>query len=232
MEIDDPNTPESPDYSGTQVAFIPEGWDTTLVEFDLTGTYDIKPGDVVSLRNSAITKTTTVTELAITNVDVDTDIVSGIAAPGSHIDLWASTPPDWPNYYRHVTADEYGNWSADFGQFGDEGDEQNTVDLVGDVWIDSQQPELDEGNDGDKTMFGLTIPPPPPVPFIWADPLCECINGWDWNVGDTITVQVFDQNGNELEVQNPSPGLLRLRAVLFLNWVRKVLTFSLGTGSP
>jgi len=171
----------------------PAPWDPnqSLVEFDLTGEYDIQPGDVVTLSNkteempATITKTTTVTALTITSINVETDIVSGVALPGSHIDLWVSTPPDWHNYYRHVTADEYGNWSANFSVVGTGDDEQETVDIVGDVWIDSQQPEFDD--DGDKTMYGQTVPR-----FV-VFPEWEWFDGLSWPDGAEVVITVEDK---------------------------------------
>jgi hypothetical protein len=130
--------------------------DPSYIEFNLSGIYDIQAGDVISLTNGTITKTTTVTELAITRVDVDEDTVSGIAAPGSNVDMWVCYTTDWINTYRHVTADGNGNWVADFSVFGDDPDEQNTFDILPGTWVDSQQ--VDE--DSDATMYGMTVPNP------------------------------------------------------------------------
>ena len=35
-------------------------------------------------------------------------------------------------------------------------------------------------------------------PYIWADPSAEYINGWDWGVGDSITIKLYDQSDHLL----------------------------------
>jgi len=175
-------------------------WDpnTSLVEFSLSGLYDIQPGDVVTLSNktktmpATVAKTTTVTELAITNVDVETDIVSGVAAPYSGIDLWASPPPDWQNVNRHVTADENGNWSANFHEVGE--GEQGTTDIGPGVWIDTQQ--VDE--DGERTMYGVTVP----NPFIDAHPQYDLVYGWEWPLNTELTLTI---NGEMVATTTMTP---------------------------
>jgi hypothetical protein len=97
LTIDDPDTVDDPDYT-TSLTVDWALWDTdhtqTLVVVDLGGVYDIQPCDEVNLSNVAVTKTTTVTDLAITDIDFDADIVHGVAAPYSQLDIWVSTPPD------------------------------------------------------------------------------------------------------------------------------------------
>lgn len=40
--------------------------------------------------------------------------------------------------------------------------------------------------------------------LIWADPLHDAINGWNWGVGDAITIQVFEPDGTELAISTPT----------------------------
>jgi hypothetical protein len=131
-------------------------WDPNygFVKIQLSGTVDLQPGDTVSLTNGKITKTTTITEVAITSVDVDNDVVRGKALPFSNISIWASSFNDW--FVRYVTADENGNWVADFAHPGNGSDEQNQVDIVYWSWIDAEQAD----NDGDVTLYGNPVPTP------------------------------------------------------------------------
>jgi hypothetical protein len=64
-------------------------WDDneSYIEFNLSGSCDIKPGDYVSLMDGMITKDTWVTGLELTRFDVINDTVSGKAAPYSNVDL-------------------------------------------------------------------------------------------------------------------------------------------------
>ena len=77
---------ESISRTATVVAHAP--WDPnsdSYVEYYFTGEFDILAGDVVSVTQGATTKTTTVTNLAFTDIDLDTDIVTGIASPGANV---------------------------------------------------------------------------------------------------------------------------------------------------
>ena len=52
---------------------------------DLSGEFDIVPGDVVTVTDGFGTKTHTVTDLAVTGVDVGSDLVTGVAALDSTV---------------------------------------------------------------------------------------------------------------------------------------------------
>ncbi len=183
LEIDNPSNGPGTDYSTNRVVFVAP-WDSnqTYVSFDLWNVYDIQPNDVVSVSNGTVIKTTIVTSLAFTDIDVDADIVSGMASPGARIDIWACDAVNCIN--RHVNADNNGNWIADFAHTGVEGDEQNTFDIVGGTWIDSQ--ENDE--DGDRTMFGQNVP----NPHIEVEAWNNRVTGYEWPSDTEITIAVDD----------------------------------------
>lgn len=154
----------------------------SYIEFNLSGSYDILPGDFVSITNGLITKDTTITKLELTEVNISLDIVGGKAAPGTNVDLWVCNTTDWVNFYRHVTADGDGNWTANFSTPGVLPDEQNTFDIVPGTWVDSQQMDPDN----DTTMFGMTVP----NAGFGARANWDLVEGWDWTPGEIITVQV------------------------------------------
>ncbi len=139
-------------------------WDPnqSFLQFVLKDLLDIRAGDLITLTNGTITKTTVVTDLEITWFDVAHDVVYGKAAPGSSVYLWACNISNCINVIRHVVADEDGVWKADFSVPGGLPDEQATYDLVPTTWVDSQQ--MDE--DGDATMFGKSIPYTVLVPVV------------------------------------------------------------------
>ena len=176
------------DYSTTgTVDWAP--WDTsqtqTYISFNLWGVYDIQPGDEVSLSGSTVTKKTTVTDLAITSFDMDADTVSGIAASGTRLDVWVCNQTNC--FYRHENADVDKTWFADFSIPGDEGDEDKTIDIARDTWINSQQ--VDE--DGDRTMFGDVSPN-----FIETHPQYDEINARGWLRGTVLTMTISGLGNN------------------------------------
>jgi hypothetical protein len=187
LTADDPDT-GGIDYTATQtVGLAPWDPNQTYVSFNLWNVYNIQPGDVVSLSNGSFTKTTTVTNLAFTDIDVDHDVVTGIAAPNSHVDIWACENASCIN--RHVDADGGGVWIADFGNAGAQGDEQNTFNIVLATWIDSSQND----EDGDQTFWGQNVP----NPYIEAAPFSDWVHAREWPIGTLMT----------LEIDDPSDGL-------------------------
>ena len=84
-----------------------------------------------------------------------------------------------------------GIWTADFGSLG--------FDLLEDMWAGGHVND----EDGDVTAAHNSGAPTPP-PYIWTDPICECVNGWDWHEGDELMLQVFDQAGAEFELLAPT----------------------------
>jgi hypothetical protein len=111
--IDDPATPEDTDYKATQPVTPgpPPDPDQTLLGFNLRGVFDIQPGHVVTLTNGAITKAHTVTDLAVTDVDPESDTVSGTAPPGTEVGVRPCDPSGCYNGY--TIADASGNWTVD-----------------------------------------------------------------------------------------------------------------------
>ena len=181
VTVDDPSTPVLPDITRTTVVYE-ASWNPGEYRFDLNlyGQMDIQPGFVVTATLDDITKTLIVTPLAFTDIDVDLDLVTGIAETGSRVDVWSCGINYCVN--RHVTASSSGVWSADFAHPGLESDEQDTIDIVLSTWIDSSQRE----EDGDQTMFGQSVP----NPFIEASPNSNWIHARDWPIGTLVTMTI------------------------------------------
>jgi ABC-type branched-subunit amino acid transport system substrate-binding protein len=187
LEIDDPDTLGDPNYATTEtVGLAPWDPNQTYVSFNLWGVYDIQPGDVVSMSHDSTTKTTTVSDLAFTDLNVDADTVSGIAGPGLRVNVWACDASSCTN--RHVNANSGGTWVADFAHPGVEGDEQNTFNIVRGSWVDSSQ--VDE--DGDSTMFGQNVP----NPYVEASPAGNWVHAREWPIGTEITMTISGSGGD------------------------------------
>jgi hypothetical protein len=160
--VDDPATKKKEDYS-TSATVVDDNAGYTKLIFDLTDIFDIQPGFEITLRDGVTTKTHVVTALAVTNVDVDTDVVSGVAAPESALELWGCWE-DGCHGSREALADNAGNWFSDFSD-----ESQVTYDFLAGSWAVAAQ--WDEDNDG--TLSGWVVPEnapdPEPAPETEAD---------------------------------------------------------------
>ena len=152
LEIDNPGSPDDPDYSMAQViALCP--WDSsrTYSEFNVGESIDIQAGFEVRMSDGITTKMLTVSNLSFTSVDIDNDLVYGIADPKVPVNVWACDGSGCYNY--HTTSDNLGTWLVDMTQPSDQGVAFN---IINGTWIDSDQ----RNEYGDSTMFRLDIPNP------------------------------------------------------------------------
>jgi hypothetical protein len=143
--VDDPATPEDTDYTATQpvTPAPPPDPHQTVVVFVLRGVFDVQPGHVVTLTNSAITKAHIVTDLAVTGVDPETNTVSGTAPPDTEVGVRPCDPSGCYNGY--ATADASGNWVADLSG-------------IYDIIPGSQGEAFQDDSDGDFTSVSWSVP--------------------------------------------------------------------------
>jgi regulation of enolase protein 1 (concanavalin A-like superfamily) len=164
LTVDDPNTAESPDLTMSKtVDVVTEPPDNNSVWFDFAGVYDLKAGDVVTLTDGTTTRSLVVSVLSINAVDIETNIITGIAEPGSAIRL--PVPGE-----VFASANDDGLWEANFAEAG--------FDLVaGTTFI----AELYD-DDGDLTSFEEYVPLP-----IWRDEFdSDALDpSWYWKNGDS-----------------------------------------------
>lgn len=170
LTIDDPATPQSPDYSADEPAG-PTPWDPNQlwVQFSFADAYDMKPGDEVTLYDGATTQTHTVRNLAITEVDKEANTVAGTADVGETVYIW----PHATGQQLQATADEAGAWQVDF---------TGLFDLVEG---EGGRSEVRDGQ-GNSTAVDWRIPNPRFVVF----PEWEWFDGLDWPDGATVTITV------------------------------------------
>lgn len=192
IEIDDPTTPQiNPDFTGTVTASIPP-WNQNETRFTLnfSGQYDLRPGDLVTVTDGNTIKTHTVTGFQITNIDVDTDIVSGITNTGGSVDLWICGDGC---VNRNEPVDQNGEWSANFAVPGDKDWEQGTFDIKPGTGGDSAQ--WDE--DGDGTVIGWNVP----YYTLHANLKGNEVHGHDWPGSSMVTLTIDNDT-------NPTNGVL------------------------
>ena len=172
LEIDDPNTGQSPDHSqDAQVVPLPWNPNDIWVRFDFAGLYDVKPGDVVSLSEGATSRTHIVQNLAITGVNEVEDAVSGTAEEGETIYVW----PHATGQQVEATAGSGGAWQVDF---------TGIFDLVPGECIRSEVRD-DTGN---ATGADGCIP----NPHFSAFPEWDSVEGWEWPLDAMIHMTIDD----------------------------------------
>lgn len=145
--------------------------------------FQITSGQHVQLDNDLHTEEHIVTNMRLVSVNWDTEQVSGTAEPGSKIEV----PAAGGGFYviRRVTANDNGEWTADFAQPGSAQDEQEILDLrLGQVFFIPEQ--WDEN--GNSTKFWWQ----PPNPIISTRPFERQISGYDWPDGALITMTIDD----------------------------------------
>ena len=183
LTIDDPDNGVGIDYTDTQQIIVAE-WDPnqTWVRFALD-TFELQPGQIVSMTDGTATKTHTVTNLAITNIDPVADTVSGTAEPGSQVEIgWICD--DLGCAFRRVTTNGSGNWLADFSEVGEDGDEQDLFDIVPGTGNEARQPDID----GDSTTVQWWVPNPN---FSARFPEKQ-VHGYDWPLDSDVTISIDD----------------------------------------
>ena len=149
--------------------------------FDMATSDDIIAGDTVTVSQGATTKSHVITQLGITAIDPDADIVSGVATPGSELNIWVHNVD---NVWRHEIVAPDGTWSADFGISGDEQDEEGTTDLIPGSNGNSAQCDIDN----DCTFASWGIPNPK-----FSVRLTEGeVHGYEWPLGESVTLTIND----------------------------------------
>ena len=187
ITIDDPENGVGIDLTRSgEVSTETGGWNCQTwwgycFVLDLRGEYDVQAGQLITISDGTHTISYIVTTLLLTNVDLANSTVSGTAEPLSEInlDLWPSCGQ------RHIFTDVNGNWLEDFSVPGNEPSEQETCDFSSDPLRDVV---AYQGSGEGETWVGWYMP----NPRIGTWPNDDRIEGWEWPLGATITVEVDD----------------------------------------
>ena len=189
-----------------------QSWETqsdSNGEFDLSiSQFQILPGTQVQVSDGTSTRTHTVINLSVTNTDVDTNTLTGIADPG---DLQVMACTSGYCYSKYPVADSGGNWTANFT-----GTEDITLDSYG--WIYQYD---DQGN---YTVVYWYVP----NPYFYVYPLTNIIYGNEWSPNSTITVNT---SGQSWTTQSDSGGWFRLQVNSFDILSGQTITVSDGHSS-
>lgn len=178
LEIDDPATPQSPDYTDSQIFFESDNWGNG---FELSGLFDIQPSHLVTISSGGLTKQLAVAPLTVTAVDIDADTVSGTGDPGFEIHV-GMLCDDNSCTRRNIYVDANGNWLADFSVPG-----INEEETVFDIRPGSGTGVYEIDEDADATNVSWSIP----NPYFNVRANNEQIEAWEWNIGSTLTVNIY-----------------------------------------
>jgi Tol biopolymer transport system component len=117
LAIDDPATGINPDFEADQITEV-TSWNPNGVwaVFSLPPTYDMKPGDIVTLTSTGITpRVHTVQNLWVDMVNVKYDTITGTADTGAVVQVW---PWDTEQDYTVEATTKGGRWQVDYGALG------------------------------------------------------------------------------------------------------------------
>jgi len=143
---------------------------------------DIQPGYFVTVTDVTATKELVVTSLAIIEIDMDADTVSGTTGSYAQIRVDGGTPQDPTS--RNTTADGNGYWIVNFSVPQD--GNPTTWDLVpGSGGVAS---EADYDCDETSVWWGL------PLPGFQVNPVLNRVCGYDWLYADTASIYIYDDD--------------------------------------
>jgi len=181
-------------YSDTSIVGENNPDQPNYVRFDVgegDEPFDVRPGLIVSLKDldTEVTRTHTVLNIGITDVETSSNIVTGFAARGATLNISAHDPC-WQSV--EVTAngpdyeEGYAYWYADF---------TGVCELDTVAFINANQSGTDDINV--STGFFWSPPPPPPDPTLYAEINFEWVDGWDWPNGDTVALTIKESEGGD-----------------------------------
>lgn len=140
--------------------------------FNLWSVFDLQRGQVVTVSDGKTTKTHTVMPFYVDGVNVTDDTIFGRADADTEVDVWVHGDGN-----LLVTADEFGDWTADF---------TSQTDLT--YLNDGGSAQYDEDGDGTGVWWSS--------PNIQVSPDENWVQQWNrWTPGATVTLKVEDSSG-------------------------------------
>jgi hypothetical protein len=177
MTIDDPSNGTGIDFTDTKTV-DPHG---TVIFYNLNG-LQLGAGMHVTMSDGVVFKSHTVISLQVTDVDIDTDTVSGTGEVGAyhHVQHCQYNGCLWG---RWTTVQADGTWQVDFSVAGLGPDESEILDIVPGTSGEAIYPDAD----ADHTDANWYI-----YQRFDAHPEEERVDGTEWVLGATITVEIND----------------------------------------
>ncbi len=184
LTLDDPATPQTPDYQDTQMPF-PADWNPNDTQIIFNVGENIRGGVQVVVSNGTISRSFTIPNLTIVPLDYRINQVLGTADPGLQVTVEVrSIYQDLGYGQRHVISDASGNWVADFNLAGPGSYEGDVVDfLPGQAATAYIQM---------TTVDYLYYNAYAPAARIFALPAVNHVRARQWMIGSEVTLTVDD----------------------------------------
>jgi len=165
---------EGANYSDSQVAHETDVENITI-NFEFRGDWDLQPGHIITFFDGEITETHVVQSQEITSINVDTEVISGTAVPGTDVMVWFENPS---NHEIVVTASEVdGTWSADFSSI---------ADIAYGTWGAAAQNDNPESSSHTRYNWGFENT------HIEASLIHKGIGVFQFSPFDTVTLDIYD----------------------------------------
>jgi len=164
-------------YTDTQTSEIPEpGWPEPPVALFELESFDLLEGHFITASGAGKEKVLELTHIEITEVDINTEIVTGTADPDDKVTVYSRVPVyGWIVGQMEEGADELGYWTADFSAAGmdiwyglevtagKQPDEDGDISSF--VWIAAKNPAIGTNGAGwfipqdaqNKVKFGFDL---------------------------------------------------------------------------
>jgi hypothetical protein len=144
--------------------------------------FNLQPGHIVTLTDGTYTRTHTVRNLAVTNIDQVTDTVSGTADANTALSYVSArnTLGQW--FYRYPSADDSGKWNANFS---------GEVDIIVGTFGWAVQGDTA----GNETCIRWNVPYPP---SIGVYPQSNYIYGNNWTPNAPVTLTIGENQWTEV----------------------------------
>lgn len=154
IEVDNPATPQYPDYIGTNAADPdPDANNFNLGDFQARGGYAISISGPLASDPSQVGSKTLVVHDMLVGADFDDEIVYGYAGWGDEVCVEVWQPSGWCSNWPCVGVDPFGYWEVDFSSITCENETPGPVDLEPGILVVPHQ--LDD--DGDQTDLHWTL---------------------------------------------------------------------------
>jgi len=161
--------------------------------FDLSGLYDLQPGQVVTVSGADVTKSLLVTHVEITSVDMEADSISGVTSPNLNSKVLVSAIDESGIQVgeRWIDTDGDGYWTADFSVPGDTPSEQNTVDISFGYEGWANDARDDDGDYSEVWWYAEDSPLEP-----WVAPVIDIddVIALCWPMGTEVTMWLDNDN--------------------------------------
>jgi hypothetical protein len=178
VTVDDPSNGPGIDFTDIKTA---DSYGTAL--FYNLGSLLLEPGMHVTMAGGGTLKSHTVMDLKVSQVDIDTDTVSGTGnLVGANLNI-QHCQVEGCLWRRWATVQADGTWKADFSTAGPGGDETEILDMVPGTPGVAMWPD----EDADHTEVNWY-----PAKRFAAYPDEERVDGTGWPWGKTITMTIND----------------------------------------